>query len=90
MKAVDKMHRFDLKGRKLVVKEDFDVERDKTGRIVKGSGMGGGGKINLYFWVKFDKKKSLKGTRFIKELANHFKSIKVVYVTFDKFTFLSF
>jgi RNA recognition motif-containing protein len=90
MKAVDKMHRFDLKGRKLVVKEDFDVERDKTGRIVKGSGMGGGGKIILYFWVKFDKKKSLKGTRFIKELANHFKSIKVVYVTFDKFTFLSF
>ncbi len=39
-KAVDKMHRFDLKGRKLVVKEDFDVERDKQGRIVKGS-MGG-------------------------------------------------
>ncbi len=36
-KAVDKMHRFDLKGRKLVVKEDFDVERDKQGRIVKGS-----------------------------------------------------
>lgn len=32
--AVDKMHRFDLKGRKLVVKEDNDVERDKYGRII--------------------------------------------------------
>ncbi|XP_012275710.1 myelin expression factor 2 isoform X2 [Orussus abietinus] len=31
--AVDKMHRFDIKGRKLVVKEDFDVERDKYGRL---------------------------------------------------------
>lgn len=45
-KAVDKMHRFDLKGRKLVVKEDFDVERDKQGRIVKGSTGGGGGAGN--------------------------------------------
>lgn len=31
--AVDKMHRFDIKGRKLVVKEDYDVERDKYGRL---------------------------------------------------------
>ncbi|XP_015126728.1 myelin expression factor 2 isoform X2 [Diachasma alloeum] len=31
--AVDKMHRFDIKGRKLVVKEDYDAERDKYGRL---------------------------------------------------------
>lgn len=31
--AVEKMHRYDIKGRKLVVKEDFDVERDKYGRL---------------------------------------------------------
>lgn len=34
-KAVEKMHRYDLKGRKLVVKEDSDVERDKHGRPVR-------------------------------------------------------
>ncbi|XP_021933675.1 myelin expression factor 2 isoform X2 [Zootermopsis nevadensis] len=42
-KAVEKMHRYDLKGRKLVVKEDFDVERDRYGRPQKGGGGGGGG-----------------------------------------------
>lgn len=42
-KAVEKMHRFDLKGRKLVVKEDFDVERDRYGRPQKGGGGGGSG-----------------------------------------------
>ena len=31
--AVDKMNRHEYKGRKLVVKEDFDAERDKHGRI---------------------------------------------------------
>jgi RNA recognition motif-containing protein len=36
--AVEKMHRHDLRGRKLVVREDFDVERDKSGKIIKGSG----------------------------------------------------
>ncbi|CAB0010937.1 unnamed protein product [Nesidiocoris tenuis] len=35
--AVEKMHRYDLKGRKLVVKEDNDVERDKYGRILPRS-----------------------------------------------------
>ena len=35
-KAVDKMHKFDLKGRKLVVKEDTDASRDRYGRITKG------------------------------------------------------
>lgn len=35
--ACEKMHRFELKGRKLVVKEDFDFERDKYGKIIKGS-----------------------------------------------------
>ncbi|EFN89776.1 Myelin expression factor 2 [Harpegnathos saltator] len=34
--AVEKMHRYDIKGRKLVVKEDFDVERDKYGRLTTG------------------------------------------------------
>uniref|UniRef100_A0ABD2WR97 RRM domain-containing protein n=1 Tax=Trichogramma kaykai TaxID=54128 RepID=A0ABD2WR97_9HYME len=34
--AVDKMHRFDIKGRKLVVKEDYEVERDKYGRLSTG------------------------------------------------------
>jgi RNA recognition motif-containing protein len=43
--AIDKMHRYDYKGRKIVVKEDFDAERDKQGRIVGRSGVGdrGGG-----------------------------------------------
>ena len=40
-KAVDKMHRYEYKGRKLVVKEDFDTERDKFGRITKGGSRGG-------------------------------------------------
>jgi len=40
--AIDKMHRFDYKGRKIVVKEDFDAERDKFGRIIGRSGGGGG------------------------------------------------
>ena len=55
-KAVDKMHRFDLKGRKLVVKEDFDVERDKQGRIVKGS-IGGTTMLYIFnilnLWITF-------------------------------------
>ena len=54
-KAIDKMHRYEFKGRKIVVKEDFDVERDKCGRIItssssrrddrmeRGGGGGGGG-----------------------------------------------
>ncbi|XP_046400233.1 myelin expression factor 2-like isoform X2 [Ischnura elegans] len=42
-KAVEKMHRWELKGRKLVVKEDFDIERDKYGRPMKGGSSGGGG-----------------------------------------------
>jgi RNA recognition motif-containing protein len=42
-KAINKMHRFDYKGRKIVVKRDFDAERDKHGRIVPRSGGGGRG-----------------------------------------------
>ncbi len=42
-KAVEKMHRTEYRGRKLVVKEDFDTERDRFGRIVRGGGGGGGG-----------------------------------------------
>lgn len=34
--AVEKMHRHDIRGRKLVVKEDYDVERDKYGRLQNG------------------------------------------------------
>lgn len=47
-KAIDKMHRFDINGRKLVVKED-DIDRDKSGRPLpngsrnSGGGIGGGG-----------------------------------------------
>jgi len=52
--AVEKMHRFEFKGRKLVVKEDTDLERDKFGHIITDrdrermrnrdrSGYGGGG-----------------------------------------------
>ena len=33
-RAVEKMHRHEYKGRKLVVKEDFENERDKHGRII--------------------------------------------------------
>merc|ERR1719367_1106559 len=33
-RAVEKMHRHEFRGRKLVVKEDFDTERDKYGRII--------------------------------------------------------
>lgn len=34
--AVKKMHRYDIKGRKLVVKEDYDIERDQCGRLLTG------------------------------------------------------
>lgn len=40
--AVEKMHRHEYKGRKLVVKEDFDTERDRNGRIVSTRGSKGG------------------------------------------------
>ncbi|XP_076356678.1 myelin expression factor 2-like [Tachypleus tridentatus] len=36
-KAIDVLHRFEYKGRSLVVKEDDDVERDRYGRPLKGS-----------------------------------------------------
>ncbi|GIY39971.1 hypothetical protein CEXT_249332 [Caerostris extrusa] len=45
-KAVDTLHRYEFKGRQLVVKEDFDVDRDKTGKPlgrIRGGGSGGGG-----------------------------------------------
>ncbi|KAF2363466.1 RNA recognition motif domain [Trinorchestia longiramus] len=49
-KAIDQMHRYELAGRKLVVKEvtDYDIDRDSQGRIRKdisrsGGGGGGGG-----------------------------------------------
>lgn len=42
-KALEVMNRYQLQGRELVVKEDHGEERDKFGRIARGSGMGGGG-----------------------------------------------
>lgn len=33
-KAIDVLHRYELKGRHLVVKEDLDIERDRYGRLV--------------------------------------------------------
>lgn len=45
-KALEVMNRYQLQGRELVVKEDHGEERDKYGRIARGSGgggMGGGG-----------------------------------------------
>ncbi|XP_065215578.1 heterogeneous nuclear ribonucleoprotein M isoform X3 [Planococcus citri] len=50
--AVEKMHRYDLKGRKLVVKEDTNVERDKQGRPLGFGGRsvnsGGGASRNQW------------------------------------------
>lgn len=40
--ALDKMNRYELSGRNLVVKEDFGNERDKFGRVVPKNGSGGG------------------------------------------------
>jgi RNA recognition motif-containing protein len=42
-KALEKMNRYDLNGRNLVVKEDYGNERDKFGRISKDGGNNGGG-----------------------------------------------
>lgn len=45
--ALDKMNRYELHGRNIVVKEDFGNERDKFGRVIpknsSGGGSGGGG-----------------------------------------------
>lgn len=43
-KALEKMNRYDVNGRELVVKEDHGEQRDQYGRIVRdGQGGGGGG-----------------------------------------------
>lgn len=47
--ALDKMNRYELNGRNLVVKEDFGNERDKFGRVVPkntAGNSGGGGNNN--------------------------------------------
>jgi len=44
--ALDKMNRYDLGGRNLVIKEDFGNERDKFGRVIPKSGSGGGNQSN--------------------------------------------
>lgn len=53
-KCLEKMNRYELNGRNLVVKEDFGNERDKYGRVVpkrganEGGGGGGGGGNNSF------------------------------------------
>lgn len=42
-KAMEVMHRHNLNGREIVVKEDHGEQRDKYGRIERGGGGGGGG-----------------------------------------------
>lgn len=42
-KALEIMHRYELNGRELVVKEDHGEERDKYGRIARNNIGGGGG-----------------------------------------------
>jgi RNA recognition motif-containing protein len=44
-KALEKMNRYDLNGRNLVIKEDYGNERDKYGRVIKSGGGGGVGNI---------------------------------------------
>lgn len=40
-KCLEVMHRFELKGRKIVIKEDFGNQRDKYGNLIGGGGGGG-------------------------------------------------
>ncbi|XP_033162275.1 myelin expression factor 2 isoform X2 [Drosophila mauritiana] len=42
-KALEKMNRYEVNGRELVVKEDHGEQRDQYGRIVRDGGGGGGG-----------------------------------------------
>lgn len=48
--ALEKMNRYELHGRNIVVKEDYNNERDKFGRVIPKSGgpsgIGGGGGNN--------------------------------------------
>jgi RNA recognition motif-containing protein len=40
--ALDKMNRYDINGRHLVIKEDYGNERDKFGRVIPKGGSAGG------------------------------------------------
>lgn len=42
-KALEKMNRYEINGRELVVKEDHGEQRDQYGRIIRDGGGGGGG-----------------------------------------------
>ncbi|XP_005184839.1 myelin expression factor 2 [Musca domestica] len=42
-KALEKMNRYEVNGRELVVKEDHGEQRDQCGRIIRDGGGGGGG-----------------------------------------------
>lgn len=42
-KALEKMNRYEINGRELVVKEDHGEHRDNCGRIIREGGQGGGG-----------------------------------------------
>lgn len=45
--AIEKMNKYDVNGRQLVVKDDYGNERDKCGRIIRNPGaVGGGGGIS--------------------------------------------
>ncbi len=44
--ALDKMNRYDLNGRNLVIKEDYGNERDKYGRVIKAGGGRDGNNYN--------------------------------------------
>lgn len=42
-KSMEKLNRYEINGRQIVVKEDFGDERDEFGRVIRGGGGGGGG-----------------------------------------------
>ncbi|XP_015037891.2 heterogeneous nuclear ribonucleoprotein M isoform X2 [Drosophila pseudoobscura] len=44
-KAMEKMNRYEVNGRELVVKEDHGEQRDQYGRIVRDGAGGGGGNV---------------------------------------------
>lgn len=46
--ALEKMNRYDLGGRNLVIKEDYGNERDKYGRVIPKGPTGSGGSSSNY------------------------------------------
>jgi len=56
--AVDVMDKYEINGRKIVVKEDVDADRDRTGRIMKG---GGGGDRDRHSFSDRDRSSGYQG-----------------------------